>query len=173
MQAQFDAQKSQAVEFRTKNEPWIKYKLEDGTVLFSRLVVTKIYKTDQYDPAGQPVYAWASQNLVSTVCKPDVRGTPSPEPITSLNLAELTSTPVDFQKIGNEDWNVYEVLDGTVISLKVEISSVLKTERFLPDGDPAYLVNTGVVPKVRVPPNLLKKQTPVLKRPLEKKPLYG
>ncbi len=68
---------------------------------------------------------------------------------------------------------MYQVVDGTVISMKVEVSSVMKTEKFLPDGDPFYIVNSGVLPKVKVPPNLLKKQMPVLKLPTEKRSLYG
>ncbi len=173
MQPQFDLSKSDTMEFKVKNEPWAKYKLEDGTLLFARLVVAKIYKTDQYDPAGQPVYAWSSQNLISTVSTKQMKGTPSATPLTSVDPREYEATPVDFQKVGDEEWNVYQVVDGTVISIKIEVSSVMKTEKFQPDGEPFYIVNTGVIPKVKVPPNRLKKQTPVARPTTDKRPLYG
>ena len=173
MQAQFDPTRSDAIEFTVRNEPWVKYELEDGSLLFTRLVVTKIYKTNQYDAAGQPVYGWSTQSLFSTVCKKEIKGTPSSVPITTIDSREYDATPVDFQKVGDEEWNVYQVADGTVISLKIEVSSVMKTEKFLPDGDPFYIVNSGVLPKVKVPPILLKRQRPVQQVSFDKRALYN
>jgi hypothetical protein len=49
----------------------------------------------------------------------------------------------------------------------------MKTDKFGPDGDPFYIVNSGVFPKVKVPSNLLKKQMPLPKIPLENRPIYG
>ncbi len=162
------------MEFKVKNEPWVKYKLEDGSLLFSKLVVTKIYKTDQYDPAGQPVYGWSTQNLFSTVCRKELKGNPPAVPLTTIDPREHNTTPVDFQKLGSEEWNVYEVVDGTVISIKSEVSGVMKTELFQPDGDPFYIVNSGILPKVKVPPGLLKKQVLVSKTSQpDKRSLYG
>ncbi len=57
MQAQADLTKANAIEFSVRDESWIKYKLEDGTQLFGRLVTPKIFKADEYDPSGQPIYA--------------------------------------------------------------------------------------------------------------------
>ena len=53
MQAQADLTKENAIEFGVRDEPWIKYRLEDGTPLFGRLVIPKIFKADEYDPSGQ------------------------------------------------------------------------------------------------------------------------
>src|SRR5436309_15718597 len=73
MQAQADLTKANAVEFNVRDEPWVKYKLEDGTLLFGRLVIPKIFKADEYDPSGQPIYAWSSQNLFTTICPRPLR----------------------------------------------------------------------------------------------------
>src|SRR5438445_407139 len=48
-QAQVDLTKADPVEFSMKDEPWVKYKLEDGTSLFGRLIITKIFRGTDYN----------------------------------------------------------------------------------------------------------------------------
>src|SRR5881409_1152210 len=90
MQAQADLTKANAVEFNVRDEPWVKYKLEDGTLLFGRLVIPKIFKADEYDPRGQPIYAWSSQNLFTTICPRTLRGMPTNPPPTTIDPSTRT-----------------------------------------------------------------------------------
>jgi len=52
------------VNFEGVKEEWNEYLLEDGTRLRVKLVVTKILRTNQIDPEGNPVYVITSQNVV-------------------------------------------------------------------------------------------------------------
>lgn len=160
MQAQYDLSKADGVEFSAKSEPWVKYKLEDKTLLFARLVITKVYRTDQYDANGQPVYAWSSQNLFTTVAPKENRGTPSDPPPTSLNAADYDVTPVDFERAGSEQWNIYELKDKTVLRIKLEVTGVVRTDKFTVDGEPFYIVSSGALTRMKVPSELLQKRVP-------------
>ena len=152
--------KAEGIEFLAKSEPWVKYKLEDKTVLFARLLITKVYRTDQYDPNGQPVYAWSSQNFFTTVAPKENKGTPSDPPPSSLNPSDYSVTPVDFERVGSEQWNIYELKDKTVLRIKLEVTGVVRTDKFAVDGDPFYIVSSGALTRMKVPSELLKKQVP-------------
>ena len=128
MQAQADLTKANAIEFGVRDEPWIKYKLEDGTLLFGRLVIPKIFRADEYDPSGQPIYARSSQNLFTTICPRPLRGTPTNPPPTSIDPSTTNTTSVDFERVGPERRNVYEPSDGTVLRAK------LGSHRYTSDG---------------------------------------
>lgn len=159
MQAQYDVARSDAVEFIVKSEPWTKYKLDDRTLLFVRFVMTKVYRTGAYDAANQPIYAWSSQNILTTIAQKEGRGTPSNPIPTSANVADYNVAAVDFERVGNEQWNVYELKDGTLLRIKLEVGSVFRTDKFTADGDPFYIVNTSNAVRFKVPPALLRKQS--------------
>jgi len=53
------------VDFETVKEDWNEYKLEDGTVLKFKTVVSSIIRTADYDPmTGDPVYHVRSTNML-------------------------------------------------------------------------------------------------------------
>src|SRR5205814_10713338 len=107
-QAQVDLTKADPVEFSMKDEPWVKYKLEDGTSLFGRLIITKIFRGTDYDPTCQPVYAWSSQNLFTTISPKILTSTPTNPPPTTPDPSSVNTTHVDFERVGVEESNVYE-----------------------------------------------------------------
>ena len=172
VQAQADLTKANAIEFNARDEPWIKYKLEDGTLLFSRLIIPKFFRADEYDPSGQPIYAWSSQNLFSTICPRPLRGAPTNPPPTSIDPSMTNTTVVDFERVGPERWNVYELSDGTVLRAKLEITSILRTDKYGPDGDPLYVVNHQPITRLKVPESLVKKQR-IMRKDDRPKGLYG
>src|SRR5437762_11520157 len=110
-QAQVDLTKADAVEFSMKDEPWVKYKLEDGTSLFGRLVITKIFRGTDYDPTGQPVYAWSSQNLFTTIAPNALKSVPTNPPPTTLDPGSVNTTHVDSEHVAAEKCNVHEHSD--------------------------------------------------------------
>ncbi len=73
--------------------------------------------------------------------------------------------------MGSEEWNVYELSDGSVLKIKLEITGVIKTSKFVNDGDPFYIINSQPVPRIKVPTNLLKKQIPKVET--ENRAIYG
>lgn len=171
-QVQVDLTKANAIEFTVKDEPWTKYKLEDGTLLFGRLIIAKTFRGDEHDATGQPVYAWTSQNLFATIAPKTLKGMPTLPPPTSLDPSNVNTTHVDFERVGSEKWNVYEFSDGSVLRAKLEITGILRTDKYGPDGDPLYVVNAQLVPRLKVPENLIKKQQ-LPKRDTSRKELYG
>jgi hypothetical protein len=172
-QAQVDLTKADAVEFSMKDEPWVKYKLEDGTSLFGRLIITKIFRGTDYDPTGQPVYAWSSQNLFTTIAPKALRSTPTNPPPTTLDPNSVSTTHVDFERVGVEKWNVYELSDGSVLRAKLEITGILRTDKYGPDGEPLYVVNAQLIPRIKVPESLIKRQPQFPRQEHERKGMYG
>ncbi len=172
-QPQVDLTKTTVVEFSIKDEPWAKFRLEDGTLLLGRLIIFKFYRGQEYDTSGQPIYIWSSQNLFSTVCPKTLKGTPTVPPPASLDPATVNTTPVDFERLGPEKWNVYELSDGSVVRAKLEISSILRTDKFGADGDPLYVINSPMIPRVKIPPALIKKQQLLKPDREQPKGVYG
>lgn len=172
-QAQVDLTKADAVEFSMKDEPWVKYKLEDGTSLFGRLIITKIFRGTDYDPTGQPVYAWSSQNLFTTISPKTLKSTPTNPPPTSLDPSSVSTTHIDFERVGVEKWNVYELSDGSVLRAKLEITGILRTDKYGPDGEPLYVVNAQMIPRIKVPESLIKRQQQLPRQERERKGMYG
>lgn len=171
-QPQVDLTKANAVEFIVKDEPWIKYKLEDETLMFGRLIITKIFRSNDYDATGQPIYVWSSQNLFSTISPATLKGTPSVPSPTTLDPTTMNTTYVDFERVGSERWNVYELSDGSVLRAKLEVTGVLRTDKFGPDGEPFYIVNNQMIQRIKIPPTLIKKQQ-LPKRETDRKGMYG
>lgn len=53
------------VDFETIKEDWNEYKLEDGTILKFKTIVSNIIRTENYDPmTGDPVYHVRSTNIL-------------------------------------------------------------------------------------------------------------
>lgn len=53
------------IDFETTKEDWNEYKLEDGTVLKFKAVVSSIVRTDNHDfVTGNPIYQIRSTNIV-------------------------------------------------------------------------------------------------------------
>src|SRR3989440_3572733 len=172
-QPQVDMTKATAIEFAVKDEPWVKYKLEDGTLLFGRLIIPKIFRSNDYDFSGNPVYAWSSQNLFTTICPRALRGTPTVPVPTALDPRTMNTTAVDFERVGPERWNVYELSDGSVLRAKLEITGIMRTDKYGPDGEPLYVVNAQMIPRIKVPQTLIKRQPQAPTKERDHKGLYG
>jgi hypothetical protein len=171
-QVQADLTKANAIEFVVRDEPWIKYKVEDGTALFGRIIIPKIFRSDEYDPNGQPIYAWSSQLLFTTICPRSLRGTPTNPPPTTLDPSKTRTTSVDFERVGPEKWNLYEFSDGTTLRVKLELTSIHRTDKYGPDGDPLYVINHQPITRLKVPEKLFNRQ-PIIKKDARPGGPYG
>jgi hypothetical protein len=66
------------VDFETLNEDWNEYKLEDGTVLKFKTVVSSIIRTENYDPmTGDPVYHVRSTNILRVKVPEELKQLPA------------------------------------------------------------------------------------------------
>jgi len=71
------------VDFEAPEEPWITYKLSDGTVVKFRTMMMSIARSDKFDEHGRPYYFTNSQNQMRTYPSKDVMGKPSPVKIST------------------------------------------------------------------------------------------
>jgi len=171
-QATIDLASMTPMEFTVISEPWTKYKLEDQTKLFVKLVVVKVVRG--LNEQGQPSYNMNAQNIIATHGAPNLRGQPT---TTQLNLADPTSYRVvaslDFDRVGDEKWNEYHLTDGTVLKARLELSNVSRIDKYQGDGDPVYLVNTSQpLVRFKVSDQVLKSVKAPVPRPDVKAP-YG
>lgn len=69
---------------------------------------------------------------------------------------EIETVEVDFRVV-KEDWNEYELADGTKIRVKAVTSNINRAiDEFDSDGNPLYLVKSSNVLALSVPENLKK-----------------
>ena len=69
---------------------------------------------------------------------------------------DVEATPVDF-RIEREDWNEYQLMDGSHLRLRLVLSEVLRVEgEYDAEGNPIYVAKSGNVLTVRAPDNLKK-----------------
>ncbi|MHC1611564.1 MAG: hypothetical protein ACXQTW_08265 [Candidatus Methanospirareceae archaeon] len=66
------------VDFETVKEDWNEYKLEDGTVLKFKTVVSSIIRTENYDPmTGDPIYHVRSTNILRVKVPDELKRSPA------------------------------------------------------------------------------------------------
>lgn len=62
---------------------------------------------------------------------------------------------LDF-KAKKEEWNEYEIVDGSTIRMKLVITAVARTDEYDAEGNPVYVIKSSNVVNVSVPENLKK-----------------
>lgn len=71
---------------------------------------------------------------------------------------EVDATEIEFQ-IRKEDWNEYQLMDGTTIKMKLVVSEIFRIEGVYDDeGNPAYQIKSTNLPVVKSPDALKRKQ---------------
>lgn len=70
---------------------------------------------------------------------------------------EVDATEIDFQ-IRKEDWNEYQLMDGTIIKMKLVISEIFRiTDLYDNEGNPVYQIKSTNVAAIKSPDNLKRK----------------
>jgi len=70
---------------------------------------------------------------------------------------EVDATEIDFNT-RREDWNEYQLVDGTVIKVKIIVGDIMRIEgRYDNDGNPVYRVKSSNMMFVKSPEELRKK----------------
>ncbi len=52
--------------FKGIKEEWNEYQADDGTILRLKVVLSEIYRLDEYDPDSKPIYVIKSSNVLSS-----------------------------------------------------------------------------------------------------------
>lgn len=58
-----------------------------------------------------------------------------------------------------EEWNEYEVSDGSIIRMKLVVTNIIRTGEFDVDGNPVYVVKSSNVLGVSAPESLKRGST--------------
>src|SRR3989454_5045046 len=98
---------------------------------------------------------------------------PTNPPPTTIDPSTTNTTSVDFERVGLERWNVYELSDGSVLRAKLEVTGILRTDKYGPDGDPLYIVSNQPIPRLKVAEALVKKQKATKQQDSSPKGIYG
>ena len=70
---------------------------------------------------------------------------------------EVDASEVDFQT-RKEDWNEYQLMDGSFIRMKLVVGDIFKVAgEYDDEGNPIYIVRSKNVLMVRSPDNLKKR----------------
>jgi len=137
------------LDFKILNEKWSTYKIEDGTTLKARVLMVSFAKVENPKPVRANFFF-----SVHTVF-----GVESPNEIRRA-LDANTYTPDELMndlEPGKEDlkftttqelWSEYVIEDSTRISLKVTPTRIMRTKKSDLAGNPQYVVQSVVVPKV-------------------------
>lgn len=140
-------QRMKELDFRARKEEWMNVFLEDGTVIRFKSVLTRVFDTGQRDTLGEPIYRIDSQNVVVAKSPEELRGQPSEfvPPIQEI-AKKRKPTVVKIKAIVGEDWNEYELEDGSVIRTKTVITKVLRLDGYFdPYGNPVYVVQSQMI----------------------------
>jgi hypothetical protein len=79
------------------------------------------------------------------------------------NGSEVEAVNVDFKTL-HEEWNEYQLEDGTVLKFKTVVSNIIRTESYDPmTGDPVYHVRSTNILRVNVPEEM--KRLPASRKP--------
>lgn len=120
------------------------YKLSDGTILslithINHLVQNPINPNDASANLTTPqVLAFVPQN----------KRDPSGKQAGKNASMTIINEDVDYETL-NENFNVYDLSNGTVLSIKTVLGQVQKTDLHTDMGEPIYTINSQPVIKVK------------------------
>ncbi|HEV2225392.1 MAG TPA: hypothetical protein VGR56_01150 [Nitrososphaerales archaeon] len=130
------------IDFRVGSELYSRYRLEDGTTLLAKYVVTKFYLIPDLEPGAEVHYHSTSSFVLTCICPEYLRGKTSvPIPTLEDLRAQEDALPVKVI-IEDEPWNYYDLADGTGFFTKIRVTGVRRTKSIGADGDPIYVVDS-------------------------------
>lgn len=117
------------LDFIVLREDWCRYDLSDGAILKVKVVLTKVYKNHgRLMCEIHPIYVI----LTNEIGVPDSK-TYSVEDLRSAMISDIGFTTII------QDWNEYEVDDGTTIKIQPLVLKITKTSKFDSKGFPKYM----------------------------------
>jgi hypothetical protein len=151
--------------FRTAKEEWGLYKIEDGSVLRAKVLLTGVLIEGNLDEMENQIKAgqkpklgltFRPSNLFAVESPPELRGTPDPTiyPIEELR-GSIVKEDMDFETM-KETWNLYELENGIVLKMRISPTAISKTNKFESAGMPLYTVDASIDVKVEMPEHIRK-----------------
>ena len=126
------------IDFKIGSEQYSRYRLEDGSTLLAKFVITKFYLTPDTEPGSTIHYHSSSSFVLTCICPEYLRGRPS-VPIPKLEELRAQDSVIVKSVIENEPWNYYDLSDGTGFFTRLRVTQVKRTKSIGGEGDPLYL----------------------------------
>lgn len=121
------------------------YKLKDGTIIKALIHVNHLIA----DPKSPQGFAVNSTNLVSCYVPKDKRNPAAFQPYTTAELqGGIIDDDMEPEPL-RENFSVYDLSNGMVLSVKTVAGQISKTKFLTQDGEPIYLVSTTPIVKVK------------------------
>jgi hypothetical protein len=121
------------------------YKLKDGTIIKALIHINHLIQ----DPRSPQGFGINSSNIIISYTPKAKR---NPTAFQPFNPAEIQTGVIDDDMEPEplrENFSVYDLSNGMVLSVKTVAGQISKTKFYTPDGEPVYLVNTTPVVKVK------------------------
>ncbi len=137
------------LEFRVLREAWAKYKLSDGTTLYLRGILVKLFLVGMRNK--HPNLAIGRQ-LILTVRSEERKEPRQPEkPL--HELPDEIKEDVEIDKVLEEEWNSYEVtIEGEryIVEIKPVVTMIKKIKGYYDQaGYPIYEISHDIVTRIR------------------------
>lgn len=121
------------------------YKLSDGTIIKALIHVNHLTP----DPRTPDGFAINSTNMVVAYVPKEKRNPAAFQPHNDAELqSSITEEDMEPEPL-RENFSVYDLSNGMVLSVKTVAGQVNKTKFYTQDGEPLYLVNTTPVVKIK------------------------
>jgi len=121
------------------------YKLKDGAIIKALININHLIA----DPKSPEGFAVSSTNTIVVFVSKEKRNPIAYQP---YNPAELQSGIIDEDMEAEplrENFSVYDLSNGMVLSVKTVVGQISKTKYYTRDGEPVYLVNANPIIKVK------------------------
>jgi len=121
------------------------YKLDDGTIL--KVIVNINYILPNHLQKNN--FSINSTNLISTFVPQEKRRPDLFNPIIQVDITkDIRDEDVSFEVL-LEEFSIYELSNGSTLSLKSVLSQVQKTKYYNNDGEPVYNVFINPILKIK------------------------
>lgn len=131
-------------QYTTNKEPWSQYQLDDGTILKVKVVLVRImHEVNQKKIKGQDRtdLMLGMHNVVAAIPNKKFQNK-KPAPKDNVAITDTISTAKNEYTVDNGDYI------GTKIIIEPKVSSVSRTDKLNPQGEPIY--NVQIFPTVTI-----------------------
>lgn len=153
------------IDFKVRREGWNFYKIEDGTLLKARVILTGILSSNKLDEIVKKLrrkqkprlgFQIQPRVILAVESPPKLRGKPDSRTYTPKELkSSIIGKDMDFETI-KEVWNLYDGNSGIQIKTRLSVVSISKTDKFESVGMPLYTVDSNIDVKFHLPDNIRK-----------------
>jgi len=144
------------VNFSTLKEDWTIFELDDGSVLKAKFVLKLVLR-----PKGTiGDYSINSDTVVAVAVDKKWWGPPSNREYSLQEImANIEKEEMSFKTKTPDSWNVYQLEDGSIISVKLELVTISRTSLYTTKGERTYTFNIQPLIKARMSEELKRRLT--------------